>query len=851
MSRRVAGGAPHITSSNQVSVGMIEGSQIGTVLPSVLESLQESTAAAKHSVLYYPETLGMFNLPSFQKSYGLYNATFPNITRFGDAGDLFLEKDFFWRGPCAIQFTVKMPWRFSGMSYNCSSAVIADGSVYLAKPAVFYSEGAGYAALKQVEMNLGGAGTYRIDRYANFVGIMASCATAEQRAALMKLSGGGLCGTISPLSGSAGITTSAGLAGNVGAQYTSNIRNYFSNGAPHDSMPYDPSQSSFTPGTFTSIDSDVWLVCVKTPHTNFHSATNRMNRLPIDMNLVSTPFSLQIETAPIQDFMDAGAGQNLYPAGYPDRTPAFFANIGCNATIGATAPAANMSIFGSVDIFRQYAFLYGEGNHVYVSKTWGGDVPVHEQVLLVNRTYTNGNSAIFPSVVGFLTEFGRHLYPITVNKTTSPAINALLPTESYLRSVGNPYPAPMNREDLNDAMTIEVSHIVPSIRLTNDQLGAFNVLKQTTNMAIYYPFQHLTSQMYYVEDHSFADITMADLIYENSSLNSLLAQPPSKRPFTAQIPITIPVNPMTAMYVMVFREKDRRQEAPGTIGAYSPALFWNGLQFSRWTLSYGSENICIYDNASQHSLQQLYDRITPLVIPYRGGVCTKGEYGKWKAEGTEHAYWTAGGNQYSYPTASSSIISGGPPHTQSATGLHPNIARCSYLYEIDLVERSPFKDESVFQQTPSFQGEQLNLRFTIEPTLSAHGRGAVYSPFEDLSLLHSYAPDYSNTEFTPKQAYSELCSLYNFDDTDAVRRGYRPVSQFPGPPISLSACDLAKFGSDDPDGLGPLDPADKGYRKVSNPWVLNNGPLLVSVIFAQNALWQMNPSFSKVVFARG
>jgi len=337
------------------------------------------------------------------------------------------------------------------------------------------------------------------------------------------------------------------------------------------------------------------------------------------------------------------------------------------------------------------------------------------------------------------------------------------------------------------------------MRLTNAMLGAYDVLKTRSDQAVYYPFQHFTTQIYSCQNTLYGNMTLNDYI-QKESVNQFPEKETTLSPLRQTI--AIPVNPMTAMYVAVAREKDRRGLGISTPGGYSPALFWNFLQCPYLQLSYGAEPLIRYTNTSQYISEQMYEHCSPIQIPYKGGFCFQSEAANAQLR-----------NLIGRPF-------GADQQTTGDLGIYHGTMRDSWIYELSLVEMEPLRNESFFQQTPSFQGEQLDLSFTIPPsTLSKTGQ---YTPF-DISYIDSYDGEKGNIE--NKGLISGSCDIAGFNQlsTGTGTKGYE-LNEKGGAP---------------------------GSRAV-DVWHMNNDEnLMVIVVYAQNALWQLNPNMSKLVFARG
>lgn len=767
MSRNFVGQATLIE-SNAAGQGGVVGEQVGGMMPGILESLQESGAAIDSSSLYYEEALGQFNAPSFQRNYGIKNKRVDNIEKFGDRGTFTIDNDIFWNGPAAISIKIRLFPRWRGYTQGNNFSV----TPHFMYPSFFYSWGAGYAATKELRFNMGGAGQYTLDRYANFVGVFASCFSVMQRYSLMKLSGGGV------INDHTGQDTSFGFAYNT-ATYGS-VENKWFDGVASDGV----DTRTLIPLRVRVPYEDNWIVSYKTPHTNYQNP--RIRRRPLDTKLFSESFTVDLQTANFDEMCDSGTnvpplqlqtdaqGGGVAVTGYAGKFPIIAGNRGLG--------------FGDIVVdsenFRQYQLNYtpGAANNL-------GPYNAATKVTLARLNGTDNTTFNQVSNCGGLVRF-------------------LPNTDATKAAIGEPLTS-------NTLPTLTIETLISSMRLTNDMLGAYDVLKTRTDQAVYYPFQHFTTQIYYTQNTLYGNATLKDYINQTVAMF-----PESDNNLTPiRQAIAIPVNPMTAMYVGVLREKDRVGLGVSTLGGYSPCLFWNFLELPFLELTYGSEPLLRYESTTSYISEQTYEHCSPLQIPYKGGICLKSER-------------VGASNINSNGVAFSLAANAGAYQSTNTAGLYTGVLRNAWVYELSLVEMEPLRNEAFFQQTPSFQGEQLNLSFRINPsTLSANTTH--YSPTSDRSYLSSYygiSPNLTQPTLDPGVVEHVALILPETDNNQATQ---------------VDAATVA---------LG-IDPSLKGgpssTRKV-DVWHMNNDAnLMLVVIYAQNALWQLNPNMSKMVFARG
>lgn len=754
MSKRYVGQSSQIE-SNAAPAGQIQGSQVGGMLPGTLESLQEAPCALDTNTLYYEEALGSFLAPSFQRQYGIKNETVQNVDGWGQVGTFSVDNDIFWNGPAAI--TIRVPLKPRWYGTECSGQ-FAQGSFM--KPSFFYSWGAGYAAVKQFRFNMGGAGQYTLDRYANYIGVFMSCFSTMQRFALMKLAGGGV------IAESPGLETGFGL-GRSTATFGTVPSHWFGGFEVGAASPYNGKEVLLPRKVRVPIE-DNWVVAIKTPHTNYQNP--RVRRRPLDSKLFSEPFNVDFTLANFDEICDSGVG--LTPIRFGGDAALKY-KITPDTPIIDNAQAS-VGTYSMPQNHRQYGYIYGSR-------------PVIDAAADIKIGNYDGTDYVsyFNDVNAGLDD----LFPTTEN-----AIARAGPL------LGGPDNMPVP----------SINTLVSSMRLTNDMLGAYDVLKTRTDQAVYYPFQHFTTQIYFTQNTQYGDMTLADYIDPTDSTFFPSNERSALQPIRATV--NIPVNPMTAMYVGILREKDRQGLGISTLGGYSPCLFWNFLHLPYLELSYGAEPLIRYDTAAEYLSEQMYEHCSAIQIPYKGGFCLQSES-------------TIGSAQ------SGAIFRTGTGVVEpSSTGVYNGILRNAWVYELSLVEMEPLRNEAFFQQTPSFQGEQLNLSFRIEPSTLAFGVN--YNPFCDYSYIDNYSGFQGGIEN----------KTMNTPSSDVI--GAR--NMLTAPAGALAGVDYFATGYANTEKGGPA-----GTRKV-DVWHMNNDRnLMVVVIYAQNALWQLNPNMSKMVFARG
>jgi len=805
-------GAPTVIPTNTMGIGAIQGDQLGDQLPGVLSSLQEAPDAGQYTALYYLETVGKFHQPSFQRAIGFANYPVP-VQKFGDSAPVSVNSDLYWRGPALLSCRFNIPYAYYGpnvftptratfssgtssSSYNYDDLsydgthdwMLQYASGVNVRPRMFYSWGAGYANLRDIRMNMGGAMSYVLDHYSNFVAIMASCPSLCQRAALMRAAGHG---TMIPdrhgeqILGLTHDTAEIGMIQNYTADggSTSTTSSYASNAAYGGSATPQTGPSA-VPGPLI----EHWLVAIKTPHTNFYSSKEQYRR-PIDTRLFSTDFIFDFFFAPSLDlFVDSGVGYQPVlgskPTSVSEQVPA--------ACAGYIIPqAANWKLWKTRDgLFP--SMLYRQLNIPNFSVVNGGSDTTYNYMFgLLNADITSvaggaGGSTAQDYRKAQYTSWKRISDSAGYVQAYGPSPLTSGPSQYFQPANESTFPVPM------------YNTVVAASRMANPALGAKQVLETRPDLAVYYPFQHFTSQIYRINQIStstgvnpydpngsynastpYVNTTVGGQGYgllNEANLKNFTASPYSyQNPFN--VAISIPNNPCCAIYFMVMREKDRMSLGYSTPNQYSPVLYWNALELQAFNLTYSSQIIQKYNDLDEYFLTQLHERVEPLVVPFRGGLVRR-----------------------------SDLPLDRPDEILNGVGF-PGCWYNSYIYELPLVDQLPIRNEAFFQQTPAFRGEQLNLNMWIKPTLKP------YSPL-DYDFRSVIGFDNSLVSFTPN-----TLAWYTYAE--------RLAAWCPGIP----QCAVSD--------------------NVGVNWNLNNDNLLVVVVYAQNALWQLSPLKSQVIFARG
>lgn len=814
--------------SNSIGVGLVEGDQLGDQYPGVLSSLQESPDATKVSTLYYKEDVGTFNQPSFQRAFGAVNL-YLDINRFGDSGSVAVNKDIFWKGPMTLRTTFVIPYAYHGpdsysngymgngalqsqtalratdpllvnnFSFGTTTVTpanpatptnyfLAKASTVNVRPRMFYSWGAAYANLREVRMNLGGAGMYTLETYANFIAVMASCMSTKQRAILMKQAGSG---TLIPDTAQEAILGIIGETCEIGS-----IPTYTADGGSTSQTAVTNQVTAYGAGDYSTPAQtgpcavagpavEHWLAVIKTPNTNYFSG--QQYRRPIDTRLFSSDFMFDFITSPALDtFVDTGLGYQPQLMSIASAATTVASAVHMNYLIPNSTNAALWN-YQTDGLFP--SMLYRQLNIPdYSSLTAAAAVVDYFALIGLDRTNTAGGVGGSTSAnyrVGQATDW------YTISRSAGYAATyggGLTAATSYQQT---------SYLNANNLPTPTYCTIMNTLRLTNDQLGAKQVLETRPDLAIYYPFQHFTTQTYFVNQvytnpgfTAYSNNATALSPFVNTQSGGIgfggisevdlrsFQGPPTSYTTPMSVAISIPVNPLTCLYIMVLREKDRRPLGYSTPFQYSPALFWNALELLRFELKYSAQTLQKFDGYGEYLLEQIHERSEPLVVPFRGGCAVRSDL----------------------PLNNPDVIL----HSCSYPGAWYN----AFIYELCMVDQIPIKNEAWFQQTPSFMGEQLDFQFSIKPTLKPYSPG-------DFDLR-------SDTRLPAMTATASMTAQSRYQYIEKL------APWCPGIPNCA--------GADSP---------------ASVNWNLNNDNLTVVCVFAQNALWQLNPLFSKVVFARG
>jgi hypothetical protein len=542
-------------------------------------------------------------------------------------------------------------------------------------PTSFQSGGMAFAFPQQIELNMGGAGTIQFDRYANWVAIMASCPTIELRKTLMRMAGGGLCLDNEQEAKTAPVRW--GLISYTNASGYSNSKSVFRNtGAAGaiTTVTSNPTADDVDRKKLVPIEWDV-LLPIKTPETNFMYSLER--RKPLDTSCFASDLQITFTWSNFNEYTDTGKGYPNAPVyasqrveGVDDgdsqvldvlvgdigkqghRTPfTGRAPLGYNTIntsdanfvpfyeeIGApTKVCLNFDVIpaiGAAAFAGSYMFM--QSPLVVNPKVWTNHYRVASGAPLKSEIHYNTNDVSYKwrandgtVIAGQTTPVGRCRLP--------QFIHPVADTDRIYTSLQR------CADDVNSFVSYptgfsSVEYINSSLKLTNPALGAYNALRVAKEAVLYYPFQHFYSQIYRIKTNPYSSmntITSANLKTFSSQLSDLYSESNKMTQL-----IQMPANPCTALFVAIFREKDRIALTQGKLNSYSPVLFWNALNPLRMVLKDAGNTLFDYRNNIDFEYYSLMDRPDALKIPFRGGhvqVPAKNIYGnRYSAESSSN-----------------------------------------------------------------------------------------------------------------------------------------------------------------------------------------------------------------------
>ncbi len=431
-----------------------------------------------------------------------------------------------------------------------------------------------------------------------------------------------------------------------------------------------------------------------------------------------------------------------------------------------------------------------------------------------------------------------------------------------------------------------------SLKLTNPALSAKMPLQTSPQGCVYYPFSYGFSQTYRIPNSQNPwDVAGFHRWCSNQVLgtsNALISGQSAQGVFQDSLApsnkitqnIVMPANPCTSMLVSIYREKDRKFLGSNTQGTYSPVLFWNALNPVKCTLYDGGNIMFDYQSTCAFEFGTLVDRPDVFRIPFRGGLCQLDPQNILGSEfeGCSQNYIGGGvwpnalnrATQFPY-RSSANPTSGGASHGNRNTPIHSTEWYNCHIIEFPFCMHEPLGREGTVQSTPSFAKTILRLEFYIDALLKPkRGLDDMYdqttlSPPLWFSGEWNYPEGpasslpYNSTAGTQATAvglpYGPI-SFANKAVANTLAATSNVVNTVPNAYILDSPSNFQSY-SDDREAIVQ---STRGTR-VSNPystmpstassWNVNDGGLMISIVFVQNQVWTISPNRTSVLSARG
>ncbi len=496
---------------------------------------------------------------------------------------------------------------------------------------------------------------------------------------------------------------------------------------------------------------------------------------------------------------------------------------------------------------------------------------------------------------------GRSRYPMWESRYTSSGDKASRSVQMDADTVNSKSLLP----DYPKGFT-SIEYINSSLKLTNELLGAYNDLRSHQGNCLYYPFQYFFSQTYPIVRNPYKDLKRWDVDTIKDNTEKFFGNIYSDNLKITQL-ISMPNNPCTSVILGIYREKDRKSLTRNAENSYSPALFWNALNPERISLKDGGNVLFEYANNIDAEMMGFVDRPDPLKIEFRGGlsqVSPNGVHipklcpaaGSNSGAGTlditkEGSAFVSDLGKYIYAkpfwtTLFRSIANGGMdcgvgirgysardqvPAPSTSANAYPvsdivhlmatsvdskkfQPCHMTEIYESTLIEfpfamAEPVVNESVVQNTLTFKNTQLTLDFWINPLLKPdNGMDDMYDITYGLTRgapcgLIPYAQTISNecrlTWPNPCSHPVPDCLADNYRKTsaDALLR-----SKFIATSASVGSTDYAQIGNAYINGFD--------FKETSS-WNINNGNLMLHVVFCQNQVWCISPLKTTILNSNG
>jgi hypothetical protein len=515
-------------------------------------------------------------------------------------------------------------------------------------------------------------------------------------------------------------------------------------------------------------------------------------------------------------------------------------------------------------------------------------------------TYTDAaNQPVAGNIRG-----GRGRYPTFESRQNPVNVNVV----DYRRSVQ------MDADTVNSKALLpayprgftSVEYINSSLKLTNELLGAYNDLRSQQGNCLYYPFQYFFSQTYPILRNPFKDIKTFNIDNIKDVTDKYMSNIYSDNLKITQL-ISMPNNPCTSMIIGFYREKDRRSLTRNGENSYSPALFWNALNPERVSLKDGGNVLFDYVNNIDAEMMGFVDRPDPLKIPFRGGLsqvspqgvhipklCPGGgansgqgtyelynEFSVFEADKGERMvckpFWTTlyrgaallgmddglGTRGYSsrdmvpapdmsinaFPVSDIVPLLATSVDSKKFQPCHMTEWYESTLIEFPFAMAEPIVNEAVVQNTLTFKNTQLTLDFWINPLLKPdNGMDDMYDITYGLTrgAPSGLIPYDTNININSRLTWPNPCS---HPVPDCLSDNYRK--------LSADALIRSKFIPTD-SSIGTTDFARPGNAyinafdfKETSSWNINNGNLMMHVVFCQNQVWCISPLKTTILNSNG
>jgi len=780
-------------------------------------------------------------------------------------------------------------------------------------PTYFWSGGVGFAFLSMIELNMGGAGNIIFDRYSNFALIMASTPSISMREHIMRMAGGGLyydhdtdVNTLPVQFGWIPALNDEGMAYNktkLNVGGTDQGENYGLVWAPREwniIVPLKTPQTNFWQSLLARKPIDTSCFASDLQYTitfgNFYEFSDT------GTGLANCPFYLPRTVGasnaltPAAIAADLAATTSSFSTFHP-RTQSFTSNTFTYVDswgVTGTASAAASGATGAPTIQFSHAT---SGSNVWLNTAWISPaflppgwfyLGMSPQVTDATYAKTLQAGSYPPNRLGSNPRIWANHYRVCEGSIYA-GYNQVRP-KMPLSGVGVPSASSLYKVD---AMSVGAGTPTPiqyttsftraewrdhTMLLTNPALSARLPLQSTPQACVYYPFTYAFSQTYRVPS---ASNPVDAYNFHRWCTNQVISTPgagagqaflgvlqdtyaPSNK-ITQNI--IMPANPVTSMIVAFYREKDRKFLGSNIRGTYSPALFWNGLNPIRATLFDGGNIMFDYTANTSYQFSSLTDRPDIMKIPFRGGLCQLDPNNILPSP-----YDLCASFGYNFPNGfnkslpdhyTQNLSGGGSSHGQRYQPIHCTEWYNCHLLEFPLTQHEPLSREGTVQSTPSFAKTILRLEFFLDPLLKPQ-RG-----LDDM---------YDQTTVPPTNWY--CC------DTPDAYMSYQstgPVYGVPNGPLSWNSanrvpananCQLAvpsAYILDSPSNFSAY--ADErestGYFVASgtrtaynnaggttispsaSSWNVNDGAILVHVVFCQNQVWVISPLRTSILSARG